>query len=231
MAANTAQGRPNEIPNDPPLEDPGMPDYYEPGTKESPEPEPHGIPEPLPDHEHDSNKPVISHKISAIISSERHLEQIRMKLVPTIVGQHDITVQGAPAQVADQFGTRFVSPQKIKSDTNPPKKEPFLEDDFGWVLGFSFSIPLIIGIIIGMFVMGDVQEFSDNVIYGIAGALIGGGIGLILSLFLRNNHLKNRIRQEEKGGFAVWITVYNEEQVQQTLEILKKYDAKNVTVE
>lgn len=43
---------PEEIPDNPPLEDPSLPDAYEPNPKQNPEPEPVKKPEPIKEPEH-----------------------------------------------------------------------------------------------------------------------------------------------------------------------------------
>ncbi|CEK11717.1 hypothetical protein [Legionella hackeliae] len=74
--------------------------------------------------------------ISAIVSSESVLEEIITKLTEKTVARHDINVQGSPTKIAEKYGKSYVDPDIIKESRNPPKKEHFLEDDFGWVVGF-----------------------------------------------------------------------------------------------
>ncbi|MDP1604213.1 MAG: hypothetical protein Q8M03_13215 [Legionella sp.] len=170
-------------------------------------------------------------KISAIISSERRLEKVIQKLTQQTVSLHDVSVQGPPNKIADKFGVRYMEPGIIQQSNHPPTKEPFMDDDFGWVLGFSFSIPMIVGIIIGVFIIGDIHSTSDNYFYGILGAIVGGAIGIVLNKFIQNRHNRINKIQEEKGGFVLWITITKDEQINEVVDILNEYGASNIAVE
>lgn len=170
-------------------------------------------------------------KISAIVSSERRMERIIYKLTQKTVARHDISVQGNPSSIADEFGAHAITPEAIQQSGHPPKKEPFLMDDFGWVLGFSFSIPFFIGLIIGIFIVGDVRSLTDNFFYGTVGGIIGGLIGLALATVIKNHHFNARRAQETKGGYVLWVAVQSDEQMNETLAILKQYGANHIHLE
>lgn len=168
--------------------------------------------------------------ISAIISSETVLERVIAKLTEKTVARHDISVQGSPEKIAEKYGKPFVKPDEIQESVNPPKKEHFLRDDFGWVIGFSFAIPVFIFVTIGVFLIGDVRSPSDNLFYGVLGAVIGAIAGALLAKFISKRQNKQIRRQERKGGFVLWITVTSEKQVKEALSILKGYHAREITV-
>src|SRR5688572_2618804 len=104
-------------------------------------------------------------KISAIVPTEDEMERLVADLTEQMVNRHEISVQGSPEKMTKVFGKPYVRPDIIQHSGSPPTTEPFLKDDFGFVLGFAFSIPFIIGIILGIFVMGDLFSVSDNILY------------------------------------------------------------------
>ncbi len=169
-------------------------------------------------------------KISAVVSSDTELEVIINELIGQAVARHDISVQGAPNEIAERYGIPYVAPEVIQDSRQAPKSEPFMKDDFGWLLGFSFSIPLFIGLVIGIFVIGDVRSISDNFIFGGLGALIGGAIGFALSTTIRNTRKKEVIKQEKKGGFVLWVIVHDEDQVPAVMNILKAHNLADIKV-
>lgn len=161
-----------------------------------------------------------SHKISAICATENRLEIITKKLTEKIVAQHDISVQKS---IAD--------PHTVQEQVTTSYKEPFLFDDYGWVLGFSFAVPVFICMIIGIFIVGDVRSLSDNILYGLIGGFIGVLIGGFATHKVKKIHERKRRNQEEKGGFVIWITVRSEDQMRQAVALLQKYQATNILVE
>ncbi|ASQ45091.1 AtpZ/AtpI family protein [Legionella clemsonensis] len=168
--------------------------------------------------------------ISAIISSESVLERVIAKLTEKTVARHDISVQGPPEKMAEKYGQPYVKPDKIQESARPPKKEHFLRDDFGWVVGFSFAIPVFICVTIGVFLIGDVRSPSDNLFYGVLGAVIGAVAGAFLAKYISKRQLKQIRRQERKGGFVLWITVTSDKQIKEALSILEGYHAREITV-
>lgn len=170
-------------------------------------------------------------KISAIVRSEPRLETIIESLIPNVVALHDVSVQGSPEKMANKYGLKFIKPDFIQQNNSSPKQEPFLKDDFGWVLGFSFSIPLFLGIIIGVFFIGDVRLLEDNFLYGFLGGLIGAALGFFLSNIIKKHHLNSQHCQEEKGGYVLWITVSSDDQMTEVVNILEKYNAIHIQVE
>lgn len=173
---------------------------------------------------------LFTQKISAIVSSEKKIEELIHQLTQQTVAHHDVSVQGDPASIAKEFGNTAVSPKSIQKNEQAPKKEAYLADDFGWVLGFSFSIPIFIGLIIGIFIIGDVGSLSDNLLFGFLGGLIGGLVGFFLNKLIKANHRHKRKQQEKKGGYVLWVTVTNEEQKTHVMEILKEHGATNIMI-
>ncbi|MBA2656305.1 MAG: hypothetical protein H0U70_04890 [Tatlockia sp.] len=176
------------------------------------------------------NQNLIEKKISASIACEDRLEILINELIGKSVARTDISIQGSPAQIKDKFGLAYVEPKVIQSSSNPPMKEPFLNDDFGWVLGFSFAIPLIVCLILGIFVIGDITSIRDNVIFGIIGALIGSILGLFLYSLINKKHNRRIKKQEQKGGYLIWINTHNSQQYQQVMDILFRNKAHNIKI-
>lgn len=170
------------------------------------------------------------YKISAIISNEHELELIISDLIAQTVGRHDISVQGTPTQLADKYGVPYIAPEVIQDSSNPPQKESFMQDDFAWVLGFSFSIPLVICIIIGIFLIGDIRSTADNIIYGILGAIIGSFIGYVIANAVKNHHERAINLQEKRGGFVLWVTYKTQDQEHEIIAILHKHNALEIKV-
>ncbi|WP_019218025.1 AtpZ/AtpI family protein [Legionella tunisiensis] len=114
------------------------------------------------------------------------------------IGRQDISAQGSPGELAEQYGTPFPDPNSLQHSTDPPKKEPFMMDDFGWVLGFSLGIPIFIFAAIGIFLLGDFRSPKDNLFYGGIGVIVGAIIGSILAGFLKL-YRNMIIKQERKA--------------------------------
>lgn len=174
---------------------------------------------------------VSTRKISAILSSEHRVERVFNKLTQTTVARHDITIQGDPNAIADKFGTQYLEPGIVQRSSNPPKKEPYLADDFGWLMGFSFSIPMFIGIVIGVFIIGDVRSLTDNLIFGLLGAIVGSAIGYLISRLITLSREKAHRKQENQGGFVIWITITKDSQINEVMDTLKKYGATSIKIE
>lgn len=169
-------------------------------------------------------------KISAIFRDEMEMEIAITALKEQTVGLQDVSVQGSPADFQNKLGVSYISPESTQTLKEPPKTEPFLQDDFGWVIGFSFSVPLFIGIIIGVFVIGDVNSMSDNILFGLLGAVAGSAVGYLLANFIKSIHDKKIRKQENKGGYVLWVTVRDKEQENHVIELLKKYNGVNIKV-
>lgn len=167
-------------------------------------------------------------KISAIISHETELEQLIMQLLAESVARSDISIQGSPEQIKESYGVNFIDPQTIQESSNPPMTEPVLEDDFGWVVGFSFAIPLFICLIVSIFIIGDIHSSEDNWHYGIVGAIVGSILGFIVAYSVRKRHAFKITEQEQKGGFVIWVTTHSETQRLQVISILKQHHPQNI---
>lgn len=170
-------------------------------------------------------------KISAIIDNEEELENVINQLVAEVVARSDISVQGSPDQVEKKYGRSYVTPETIQGSYIPPKKEHFLRDDFGWVIGFSFALPLVICLIVAIFIIGDVRSLSDNLFYGCAGALVGGVIGGLCAKMIQRQQKKQTIKQENKGGFVLWVITHDEQHTEKVVNILNDHHAQDIKVE
>lgn len=171
---------------------------------------------------------LVTEKISAIISNEEELEIAITQLIGESVARSDISVQGTPEQLKDKYGVCFIDPEVIQESKNPPIKEPFLNDDFGWVVGFSFAIPLFVCLIIGIFIIGDIRSSSDVWLYGIFGAIIGTILGFFIAKKVKQTHEQRIMKQEKKGGYVLWVTTHSKKQHQQVLKILKRHHPQHI---
>ncbi len=123
-----------------------------------------------------------------------------------------------------------MNPVSLQTSTNPPMQEPFLNDDFGWVVGFSFSIPLVLSLAISIFVIGDVRSNADNWLYGSIGLIAGTLIGSLMAFIVKRSRDHKQIKQEKKGGFLIAVSTHNEEQHREVMNLLKKYRAQNIKI-
>lgn len=171
---------------------------------------------------------VTTEKISAIIRNEEELEIAITQLIAESVARSDISIQGTPEQIKDKYGVCFIDPAVIQKTKEPPVQDPYLNDDFGWVVGFSFAVPLFICLIIAIFLIGDIRSSSDNKFYGVLGAIIGSALGLLLARKVQKKHQDRIIQQEKKGGFVLWVTTHSPQQHQQVIKILKRHHPKHI---
>lgn len=172
----------------------------------------------------------VTEEISAIVSSEDQLENMITELIKDAVARHDISVQGPPSELLTRYGVSYIDPAIIQHSDNPPKKEVFLWDDFGWVLAFAFSIPVAIFSIFAIVIFNDFQSVITNFFIGIAGGLFGAVIGALVSLFIKKRQDAMVSCQEQKGGFVLWITVSSPDKLKEIISILRKYEATNITL-
>lgn len=173
---------------------------------------------------------LITHRVSAIISNEENLELIITELLAKTVARHDINIQGTPSQLTDKYGIPYLDPEVIQDSNNPPKQDYFLQDDFAWVEGFSFSIPLFIGLVIGVFIIGDIHSLFDNIVYGLSGAIIGAAIGYLIVTKIKQRHDKTIQLQENRGGFVLWVTASSPEREQEIIDILQQHQVTDIKV-
>ena len=167
--------------------------------------------------------------VSSVIAHENELDLIVNELIEKAVARHDISIQGR-IRANGKHGKTSVNPTLVQHSDHPPKTEPFLHDDFWWAVGFSFAIPVVISVVIGIFFIGDFRDSSDNIFYGIAGLLVGSFIGWRISARLRKKHYGRIAEQEEQGGFLLWVTAHSLNQEKAILDILKAYKATNIEV-
>lgn len=171
---------------------------------------------------------ITTDKISAIISNEEELEVVITQLIAESVARSDISIQGTPEQIKDKYGVCFIAPEVIQESNEPPVQDPYLNDDFGWIVGFSFAVPLFICLIIAIFIIGDIRSPTDNWFYGILGAIIGSAIGFMLAKKVKKKHDDRIIKQEKKGGFVIWVTTHSPKQHQQVIKILKRHHPQHI---
>lgn len=161
-----------------------------------------------------------SKKIWAVMPNEHFLELTINRLLAEAVSRSDISVQGAPEQLKEKYGVSYIDPEVVATSEEPPKTEPYLNDDWGWLLGFSFVIPLFLCIILGVFIIGDIRSYSDIFLYGSLGLIIGSILGFLCLTVVKQRHFRNTKKQESKGGFVLWVTTHTKVQYQQVLDIL-----------
>lgn len=166
--------------------------------------------------------------LSCLIGHEDELEKIISELMEKAVARHDISIQGDPAALSKKYGQAFVNPNIVQHSRNPPKKNPFLGDDFGWVLGFSFTLPVILCVIFGVFFVGNLNDPSDNILYGILGFIIGSLIGWKITNTIKNNRKNKIAKQEEQGGFILWVVAHDEKQEALIQSILAAHKALHI---
>lgn len=167
-------------------------------------------------------------EVSAIIRNEEELEITINQLIAESVARSDISIQGSPEQIKDKYGVQYIDPEIVQESKNPPVVDPFLSDDFAWVIAFSFALPLFLCIVIAVFILGDIRSSADNLVYGI----LGTAVGIPLGLFVANKVKKRRddriLKQEIKGGFVIWVSTHSPEQHQQVLKILKQHQSQHI---
>jgi hypothetical protein len=167
-------------------------------------------------------------KISAIVDTEEKLERIVCELIENGLGPHDISIQGSAHAIQKRYGTSIIQPDQIQESINPPTKEPFLQDDYAWLLGFSFSIPMFICIVVGVFIIGDVRSYHDNITYGILGALVGSILGWIIFNKVKKYRYYKIKQQEYAGGFVIWISVVDMHQATKVKDILEANKVRHI---
>lgn len=166
--------------------------------------------------------------VSAVISNEKALEDLVNELIEVAVDRHQISIQGSPEKLAKAYGQPYVDPDIIQHSRNAPRQEPFLMDDFGWILAYAFTIPMIIGVVVGIFLVGDLFSIADNFLFGAAGGAVGAVFGFLLYKIIKAHREREHDKQEKKGGFVIWVQVESEAQIQEIENILKKYHAVNI---
>lgn len=171
---------------------------------------------------------VPTEKMSAIIRNEKELEVVITQLIAESVARSDISIQASADQLKDKYGVSFIDPKVIQDSEYPAVNEPFLNDDFGWVVGLSFAIPLFVCLIIGIFIVGDVRSTSDIWLYGILSAIIGSALGFFLAKSVKNSHDEQIKKQERKGGYVIWILTHSKKQQKQVMDILNRNDALSI---
>ena len=164
---------------------------------------------------------------SAIIGLEEELELTIAQLLAESVSRSDISVQGDPGKLKKQYGVAFLSPE-ILQNTHPPVQEAWLKDDEGWVIGFSFALPVFVCLVIGVFVIADIRYNPDIWLYGILGLLVGLVPGYLNARRVKRKREKKLVAQEKQGGFVLWVTTHTPEQHEQVMSILQKHHTTSI---
>lgn len=167
-----------------------------------------------------------SGKISAIISDERQLEFVTNELLANAVARQNISVQGSPTKVAEKYGVPYVAPEVIQAGQNPPETDPYLQDDFGWIIGFSYGIPIFILVAVGVFLIGDIHSPSENIFFAFIGIILGVIIGGFIAKNIKNNRKNFIEKQEKKGGFVLWVSYNDSEQKKDIIHVLNRCQIK-----
>lgn len=160
----------------------------------------------------------------------KKLETIFDKLTQTAVARHDISVQGSPEELAEKCGIQDINAEEVQKCVNAPTRELFLSDDWGWILGFSFALPLVVCLILAIFVIGDIQSTHDNYLYGALGAVVGIILGGSLATLVKRFHDKKIRELEIKGGYVLWVTVNIEDDLKKVIKILKTCKASSIRI-
>ncbi|MDX1837021.1 hypothetical protein DIZ81_04950 [Legionella taurinensis] len=169
-----------------------------------------------------------SGKISAIISDEIQLELVANELLANAVARQNLSVQGSPTKVAEKYGVPYVAPEVIQAGHNPPETDPYLRDDFGWLIGFSYGIPIFVLVAIGVFLIGDIHSPAETVFFAVIGFVLGGIIGRFIAKNIKENRNKDIEKQERKGGFVLWVSYNDMEQKEDIIRVLNQCHVKAV---
>ena len=166
--------------------------------------------------------------ISAIIECENNLESIVNELEQSLVARHELSIQSSASQIAARFGKEYVNPEIIQKTAHPPMKEPFLSDDFGFVVALAFAVPVVVGAMTGLILM-DISALKHyELFYVLTGALLGAVAGFISSNIIKKRHERAIKAQEKAGGFVLWIAASSDERTKEIISILKHHHAKHI---
>lgn len=119
---------------------------------------------------------------------------------------HDISVQGDPEQIQAVMGRSYVDPTLLADNPRAPRKDPSMPEEFGWILAFSFAIPLFLGMILGSVFASGIYQAYFAILEGVlGGAILGAIIGLILAYTIKRRHDNQMQKQVNQGGFVIWV--------------------------
>lgn len=142
---------------------------------------------------------------------------------------HEISVQGDPEQLKETIGEAYPDPKLIADNPNVPRKELVMPEEFGWLLVFSFTIPLFIGMVIGSILATGASTVYSAILQGlIGGGIVGALIGMVIAMSLKMRHDKRIKQQMAKGGFVIWVHVDNQEKLMKAKKILEHDGVANI---
>lgn len=162
--------------------------------------------------------------LSFIIKKQRHLDKIIRQLLAQCVARSDIAVHGNTNKTndANQQVKASFSASQHHDDNKVSIEQPYLKDDYGWAVGFSFSIPLFVCLVISVFILGDIQSNHDILVYGLCGLAVGTVLGLAMAFVVHYFRKRNAKKQEQQGGYLVSVTLHNDDQQQGVQKVLHK---------
>ena len=163
-------------------------------------------------------------EIAGIVKSEEKLISIFDELWQAGFSRYDISVQDESGKLKHFTGESYPNPKKIIGDPQAPRTaSPLMPEEFGWELGFSVAFPVVVMMIIGLILGGNIELTQENLFLGGAlGALIGAIPGLCWARYLFNKHQTKINQQTQRGGFVIWVKTDTVNQKQQVKTLFKK---------
>lgn len=142
---------------------------------------------------------------------------------------HEILVQADPEQLKNKIGVKYPDPNLIADNPKTPRKELTMPEEFGWLLLFSFSVPLFLGMVLGSIFASGITPLYDAIYRGlIGGGILGGVIGLLISAAIKLRHDYRMKHQMEKGGFVIWVHVDDHDKLLRAKKILEHDGVYNI---
>ena len=172
----------------------------------------------------------MSWKLSGIVKSNDDLEILTQKLLEQSVARHDISVQGSHRDIYKFFGQENIPPERLQEMKTKPVKEPFLSDDYGWILSLIFVVTVFLSSIFFVFYMGDIMSTHDNIFYSFLGVGIGSLIGLALIFFVHKIHQSHIQKQEKEGGFLIEVNSQDDENKSNCFNLMKNFGVQRLRV-
>jgi hypothetical protein len=160
-------------------------------------------------------------RILAVVNTSDQMEKLTNTLLNNGFARHDISIQDDETDALNQDGT---------INKSMSTRAVWTREDYVWLLGFIFALPVYIAVIAGLLVWGDVHLVVHNYLIIGAATLVGLVIG---SFFAKMFHL--RIKHRTKQHFAqhrkvIRVHAIGVSQVTKAKEILDKF-CKKITTE
>jgi hypothetical protein len=174
------------------------------------------------------NRP-IENEVIGIAKDEKTLYDTADDLWEAGFSLHDIFIQADPEELQESLGESYPDPNLIADNPNTPRKELVMPEEFGWLLVFSFIVPLFMGMILGSILTSSAYPLYDVILQGlIGGGIVGALIGIAVTISLKLYHDKRIRQQMAKGGFVIWIHVDSLDKLLRAKDILKKDGVSNI---